>query len=547
MLSCTPTIKPQFQKGVQDALLIRDQSLPPDSILSPPPPAELLDVTGIPRSCGLLTDWELEITEKYDATALVQGLAAQKFTAVAVLNAFRKRASIAQQLTNCITELLPEALEQAKAADDYIRKTGNTLGPLHGLPISLKEQIAVANHPTNAGFVAWVDHIVQRDANLVASLRSLGAIPFTRTNQPQSFMQLETSNNIYGVTVHPMNRSLTAGGSSGGETALMVLGGTPLGFGGDIGGSIRGPAALSGLWGFKPSVGRYSGAGVVVPWPGCDSISGTLGPFARSLRDIDLVQRAYSESRPWAEDPSLVPYPVAIHHAPAWNRPLRVGIMVNDGLFNPLPPVQLVLQDVTKKLEASPLIQVRPFEPLDHERAWQVISANYFEDGGAKIEEICAESGEELRPLTAWMIEECRKNEALVHQTIQGRKAARDEFRALYSAHWNAAGVDVVIAPVAPSTAPPPDTSRYWPYSAVWNLLDYPSIAFPASDMIGGYSKDLKGIPYNPKTAAETYAYSHYDPETAQHMPIGLQIIAKKWQDSECLAAAQVIERALKG
>ncbi|KAL4787417.1 amidase [Aspergillus varians] len=538
-------ISPPFQEQIKAALSIRDNSLPASSILPTPPPTDLLDVTDIPRSCGLLSEWELEVTE-YDATALVDGLAAQKYTAVDLLNAFRKRASIAHQLTNCLTELLPEALEQAEAADAYIRRTGQTLGPLHGLPVSFKEQIAVAGHITNAGFVAWADRPTSKDANLVASFKSLGAIPFARTNQPQSFMHLETSNNIYGATVHPKNRSLTAGGSSGGETALMALGGTPLGLGGDIGGSIRCPAALNSLWGFKPSVGRISGGGVVVPWPGCDSIHGTLGPFAKSLRDIDLLQRVYSQSKPWLEDPSILPYAVSISDAAPLNRPLRVGIMANDGNFNPLPPVQLIIEDVTKKLKASPLIQVREFTPFNHEKAWQVISANYFEDGGATIEKICAESGEALRPLTAWMIEECKKNEALIHSTPQGRKAARDEFRALYSAHWNAAAVDVVVAPVTPSVAPPLDTSRYWPYTAVWNLLDYPGLAFPASDMIGGYSKDLKSIPYVPKTPSEEYIFSHYDPEIAQKLPVGLQVVAQKWHDSECLAAAQIIERALR-
>jgi amidase len=95
--------------------------------------------------------------------------------------------------------------------------------------------------------VAWVDNVTDHDANLVAALKSLGAVIFARTNQPQSFMHLETSNNIYGETLNPRNRQLTAGGSSGGETALMVLGGTPLGFGGDIGGSIRSPAAQNNV------------------------------------------------------------------------------------------------------------------------------------------------------------------------------------------------------------------------------------------------------------------------------------------------------------
>lgn len=98
MTNDTGRIKPRFQEAIRGALLIRSESLPADSILSPAPSADILDVTEIPRSCGLLSEWELEITDNYDATTLCQGLAAQKFTASAVLSAFRKRASIAQQL-----------------------------------------------------------------------------------------------------------------------------------------------------------------------------------------------------------------------------------------------------------------------------------------------------------------------------------------------------------------------------------------------------------------------------------------------------------------
>ncbi|KAL1911100.1 hypothetical protein Sste5344_002898 [Sporothrix stenoceras] len=271
MLSTAADITPHFQERIKHALTVLEQSLPRDSILPVLPKTDVLDVTDIPRACGLLSDWELEITEQYDATELVKQLAARKITAVALLHAFRKRASIAHQLTNCLTELLPEAVGAAEAADDYIAKTGKTLGPLHGLPVSLKEQIAILGHATHAAFVAWIDKKTERDANLVASLKAMGAIVFARTAQPQSFMHLETSNNIYGATVNARNRNLTAGGSSGGETALLSLHATPLGFGGDIGGSIRAPASLNGVWGFKPSVGRISGAGVVVPWPGCGS------------------------------------------------------------------------------------------------------------------------------------------------------------------------------------------------------------------------------------------------------------------------------------
>lgn len=149
--------------------------------------------------------------------------------------------------TNCVTELLAEAISDADRCDEHLRRTGRPLGPLHGLPVSFKEQISIGGHRTNAGFVAWVNNVTAEDAHIVKTLKKLGAVVFARTNQPQCLMHLETNNNIYGETLHPMNRHLTAGGSTGGEAALMCMHGSPLGIGGDIGGSIRLPAALNGV------------------------------------------------------------------------------------------------------------------------------------------------------------------------------------------------------------------------------------------------------------------------------------------------------------
>ena len=153
--------------------------------------------------------------------------------------------------------MLPEALAVAEACDKHLSSTGQPLGPLHGLPVSLKEQFSIKGHRTNAAFVGWVGNVVEEDCQLAKELKELGAIVFVRTAEPQSFMHLETSNNIYGACVNPRNRSLTAGGSSGGEGALMALGGSILGFGGDIGGSIRCPASLNGVRASLKSSGPF--------------------------------------------------------------------------------------------------------------------------------------------------------------------------------------------------------------------------------------------------------------------------------------------------
>ena len=253
-----------WQEKVAEARRVRDRSLPPDTFFTEDELSSLpLNVAGVPGSCGKLSLSELEITERYDATQLLELLRSRTLTAREVLSAYMRRAAIAQHLvstshslfirtssltlgqTNCLTELLPEAYEAADACDAYLKTEGRPIGPLHGLPVSVKEQFSVGGHNTNASLVAWIDNVTDKDCDLVQSLKALGAVVFARTMQPQLLMHLETANNIYGVCVNPFDRTKTSGGSSGGEAVLLAMKGTPLGFGGDIGGSIRCPAAFN--------------------------------------------------------------------------------------------------------------------------------------------------------------------------------------------------------------------------------------------------------------------------------------------------------------
>ena len=140
--------------------------------------------------------------------------------------------------TNCITELLPErALARAKSLDDYYALHRRTVGPLHGLPISVKEHVGMQGLRLNAGVVSFWDTKAEEDAHILKILWNAGAVFHARTTEPQTLMHLETSSNLYGQTVNPFNRILTSGGSSGGEGALLGLRGSCLGIGTDIGGS----------------------------------------------------------------------------------------------------------------------------------------------------------------------------------------------------------------------------------------------------------------------------------------------------------------------
>jgi amidase len=201
-------------------------------------PQELLDdlpvdVSAIAETCGLLTPEELAITE-LDATAVRDQIAAGTLSAVDTVTAFGKRAVVVHQLTGCLTEIfLDEGIARAKELDEHFKKTGQVVGPLHGVPISVKEHLPVAGHYSSFGFLS--SHTFSKeDCQLVAILRSLGAVFYVKTNQPQGIMHLEC-HGFHSRTLNPFNTRLSSGGSSGGEGALIGAKGSCLGLGTDIG------------------------------------------------------------------------------------------------------------------------------------------------------------------------------------------------------------------------------------------------------------------------------------------------------------------------
>lgn len=209
------------------------------------------------QASGLLSNSELHITDARDATALIGELASGRIKSADVTRAYCKRAAIATQLTNCLTEIFfSDAIARANELDSYLSIHGKPIGPLHGLPISLKDSFNVRGYDSSLGVAALCFRPAQANSPLVDLLISLGAVLYCKTNVPQTLSALDSHNNIFGRVLNPLNTALTAGGSSGGEGALLGSHGSPLGVGTDVGGSIRVPAMCNGLYGVKPSHGR---------------------------------------------------------------------------------------------------------------------------------------------------------------------------------------------------------------------------------------------------------------------------------------------------
>lgn len=234
--------------------------------------------------------------------------------------------------TNFVTEFLAaEALARADELDAHHATTGTLAGPLHGIPTSVKEQLALAGRINHGGYVSYIATSpppTTEDAHLARLLRAAGAVLVARTNLPQTVMHLDCENNIVGQTLNPRHRLLSPGGSSGGEGVSVGAGCAVLGVGTDIGGSIRVPAAFNACYGLRPTALRVPVLGQTSAAPGQESIRGVAGPLARSVEGLEVWMRSVIDQEPWEYETSLMPVP--------WRRDVRlggftVGVMWDDG------------------------------------------------------------------------------------------------------------------------------------------------------------------------------------------------------------------------
>lgn len=193
-------------------------------------------------------------------------------------------------------------------------------------------------------------------------------------------LQMETSSTIYGVTVNPYNSALTSGGSSGGEGAIIAVKGSLLGTGSDTGGSIRGPAGMNGIYGFKPTASRLSFRGLEGLAGGRDQIQSPYGPMATNLDGIDLWMKVVIGSRAWERDTAVPPLEwrdkVDFLIKKPGTRGLKVGVMWDDGIVVPHPPVRRALREVVEKLKKCQDVTVVEWKPYEHQHGFDIWVSN---------------------------------------------------------------------------------------------------------------------------------------------------------------------------
>ncbi|KAH6886890.1 acetamidase [Thelonectria olida] len=536
----------EFEEKRAALLLAFDQKIPsecrlPQEVIDNPP----IDVSNIPSTCGILTPEEVHITETYDAVGLAEAIASHKYSAVTVTTAFSKRAIIAHQLTCCLTQwFMDDALEQAKKLDIYLAEKGETVGPLHGVPISIKDHIPIAGTFSSLGCFSSIVKD-DTDSQMVDILRNLGAVFYCKTNQPQTLMHLE-SDSLWGRVLNPFNIHLSAGGSTGGEAALVAMKGSVLGVGTDIGGSIRGPSAFCGIYGLKPTSYTLPMKDfLAAPTAAELNVLCSTGPMCRSLRDMDLFMKVVLAAKPYLVDPKLVPIPWTGLQTPL-NRRLKIGIIDNDGFIEPQPPVKRAISWVRGLLTSpkhSELVEVKQFKPFGATDAWSKIRRMYWPDGGQISRGAIVAAGEPLHPLSEWIWKDEDAAGMQDAQTLNLLRRERDNFRYAFAKSWQEQDVDVVIGPAFVGPACAHDTAFYWTYTSLYNLVDYPGVVVPTPVSVQAGEQYDSG--YVPLSDACQHVKELWEESNFEGAPVDLQLVARKYHDNELFGALSVLKDLL--
>ncbi|RDW71681.1 hypothetical protein BP5796_07715 [Coleophoma crateriformis] len=482
-----------------------------------------VSVLGVPRECGILSAADLDITEKYDAVALAEQVAAGKIKSVDVATAFSKRAAIAQQLTQCLTEtFFEEAIERGKWLDEYLAKEGKV------------DSFKYKGYESTIGFVSFIGRPLPEDHSpLLKMLLDLGAILYCKTNIPQTLMTADSDNNIFGQTLNPNKLTLTAGGSSGGEGALVAMRGSILGVGTDIGGSIRIPALCNGTFGFKPSASRVPYGGQASPGrAGSPGVIAAAGPISTTFRDLQFFLENVISEEPWSYDPSSL--------AVRWRSvtpksSLRIGFFVEDPSFPVSPPVKRTLETAAKKLAAAGHTII-PITPDMKEENKLIIDLFGLDNTHQSMQNILA-SGEPMVTSVAGLVSMYTIAQPHTLEGLYDLNVQRAAKSAKWQKIWVENKLDVVLCPPAETTAVVHDTYGNCPYTMLWNLLDYPGVIIPFG--FADKNIDLDSL-------ATPGTENIYSAEETDGAPCSVQVTARNLHDEELLAAASVISECLK-
>ena len=448
------------------------------------------------------------------ADEIVSAVHSKEVSCLEVVHAHLARIDAVNQEINAVTVVLAEeALRAAEAIDQKILK-GLEVGPLAGVPCTVKENIDLAGSATTFGLAALRDAVPSASAPQVENLLKAGAIPIGRTNLSELGLRPHTANPLRGATRNPWDHTRTPGGSSGGDAAAVATGMTPLGLGNDYGGSLRAPAHFCGITSLKPSWGRVPDHMSLMPSEPAISTQLFLaqGPMARRVADLRLAIRAMSAGD-W-RDPHWVPAPL---EWPASEGPLRVAVTVDPAGQGVDPCVARGVQKASKWLEESGYIveQVEPPRIMDAWRNWGRLT------------------GLEIQKLTLPAIRPVASNEAIT-------------FLEYWLRCFSADGLDSYMEGLAQRNR----LARQWNhFMGQYPLILGPvlSLSTPLADFdIGSFEETERFL-----VASRLITAANLLGLPAISVPVGMdeglpqsvQIIAPRFREDLCLDAAEALEQ----
>jgi amidase len=446
------------------------------------------------------------------ATSLAHDIRAGRRSSVEVVTAVLERIEAVNPRINAIVQRVDGVLDAARRADAALAE-GASVGPLHGLPFTIKDSYDSAGIVTTAGTIGWRDRVPDRDATVVARLRAAGAILVGKTNTPEFTWSDETDNDVYGRTSNPYDVTRTPGGSSGGSAAIVAAGASPFDVGSDTADSIRQPSHVCGVAGIKPTSGRVPRTGHSPDFRGLFQAFTQLGPIARRVEDLELILPIISG--PDGVDPFVYPVPLG-DPAAVRLRGLRVAMFTDNGVRTPTPETVAAVRAAADALaDAGAAVLER--RPPGFDEAWEALTAMISADGHAWLARLISAAGTPGHgsyDTRGWVEFDEGLSGAELTAVVEHADAVRSRML-----RWMA-DVDVIVCPAMPQPAilhgGSTDPAFGDTYSDVHNLTGYPAVVVRGGTAPGG-------------------------------LPIGVQLVAGPWREDLALAAARVVEAASGG
>ncbi|KFP91812.1 Vitamin D3 hydroxylase-associated protein, partial [Apaloderma vittatum] len=458
---------------------------------------------------------------------------------------------------NCVIDFIHGCEDQLQKLKKQKEK-----GLLYGIPISIKDHINCKGHISSGGMVKFLGQVKEEDSVIVQVLKSQGAIPFVKTNIPQTMINYDCSNLIFGQTLNPLNHQKSPGGSSGGEGALIAGGGSILGIGSDVAGSIRLPSSFCGLCGLKPTGSRirYIPTSVLFLLPPAFvlAVTGMLGPMARDVDSLALCMKALLCQEMFRLDPTVPPLPFD-EEVYTSSKPLRIGYYEEDGYFQPSPSMKRAIQQTRKLLEDAGHTLV-PFAPpkIDY-MVDELFTRGIFSDGAAHL--VDCFKGDIVDPNLKSQFNTYRlptlvkRILAIILKPIVKVSACRSAknlwdqhgavavYRTEFIAKWRKLRLDVMLCPALGPAFNHGYAGKLFAatsYTNLYNVLNFPAGVVPVSTVTRADEEELK-----------RYRGYYRDPwdkrlkeavEGAVGLPVAVQCVALPWQEELCLRFMKEVE-----